>query len=370
MKLTELPKGSMWKIEKEEGIFQAENRAGIREKLEDVLDRAENTDAGPNAKSAGKSDAKSVGPFLLRHGDVVQISDRGGFRLLHDGSSPSGLIFVTNHCNSNCIMCPDSEKARMRPDSCQLERTLEYISLLPSDLLHLDITGGEPTLLKYDLITVLELLSETYTDTEKLMLTNGRSFADRAYAAEFGKFSGKNLRIEIPVHGETAELHDRIAGCTGSFEQTRAGIRNLLKNGIPVGIRIVVSRLNYQHLNEVIDWIAAEYPAIRYVNLMGLELLGNAYKNRETVWVEFDEVREPLQRALYRCLARGIEPRLFNYPLCLFERKYWYCYRNSITDYKIRYFEDCDACAEKGRCGGFFFSTFHHTTYKPRVIRE
>ena len=32
-----------------------------------------------------------------------------------------------------------------------------------------------------------------------------------------------------------------------------------------------------------------------------------------------------------------IEPGLYNFPLCLFDRKYWYCYKNSISDYKIRY---------------------------------
>ena len=68
-----------------------------------------------------------------------------------------------------------------------------------------------------------------------------------------------------------------------------------------------------------------------------------------------------------QCFACGSIPSLYNYPLCLFDRKYWYCYRNSISDYKIRYFEECEKCTEKSRCGGFFASTYRYTRYKVRV---
>ena len=149
--------------------------------------------------------------------------------------------------------------------------------------------------------------------------------------------------------------------------QTRAGIHHLLEAGVEVGIRIVVSRLNESRLNELIRFISREFPEIKYVNLMGMEVLGNAWKNREQVWIEFDEVKDSLQRAVEQCFVCGIIPSLYNFPLCMFDRKYWYCYRNSISNYKIRYFAECDRCAQKSRCGGFFASTYRYTRYKVRV---
>ena len=287
--------------------------------------------------------------------------------MTEEKAESSALVYVTNQCNSNCIMCPDSVKLRTRPNEVTRENLLEQISEINLEAEHVDITGGEPTLLKEQLPELIEAVFRQAPDAEVLMLSNGRSFAAGGYTEQFSAFAHRRLKIEIPIHGDCAELHDRIAGCPESFVQTRAGIHHLLEAGVEVGIRIVVSRLNYSRLNELIRFISREFPEIKYVNLMGMEVLGNAWKNREQVWIEFDEVKDSLQQAVEQCFACGIIPSLYNYPLCLFDRKYWYCYRNSISDYKIRYFEECEKCTEKSRCGGFFASTYRYTRYKVRV---
>lgn len=287
--------------------------------------------------------------------------------MTEEKAESSALVYVTNQCNSNCIMCPDSVKLRTRPNEVTRENLLEQISEINPEAEHVDITGGEPTLLKEQLPELIEAVFRQAPDAEVLMLSNGRSFAAGGYTERFSAFAHRRLKIEIPIHGDCAELHDRIAGCPESFAQTRAGIHHLLEAGVEVGIRIVVSRLNYSRLNELIRFISREFPEIKYVNLMGMEVLGNAWKNREQVWIEFDEVKDSLQQAVEQCFACGIIPSLYNYPLCLFDRKYWYCYRNSISDYKIRYFEECEKCTEKSRCGGFFASTYRYTRYKVRV---
>lgn len=287
--------------------------------------------------------------------------------MTEEKAESSALVYVTNQCNSNCIMCPDSVKLRTRPNEVTRENLLEQISEINPEAEHVDITGGEPTLLKKQLPELIEAVFRQAPDAEVLMLSNGRSFAAGGYTERFSAFAHRRLKIEIPIHGDCAELHDRIAGCPESFVQTRAGIHHLLEAGVEVGIRIVVSRLNYSRLNELIRFISREFPEIKYVNLMGMEVLGNAWKNREQVWIEFDEVKDSLQQAVEQCFACGIIPSLYNYPLCLFDRKYWYCYRNSISDYKIRYFEECEKCTEKSRCGGFFASTYRYTRYKVRA---
>lgn len=341
---SQLQKGSLWKIEKGEAVF-AVNVKGERIILNPAILPEE----------------------TVNQGDVMEIGDDGKWIRLHDGTSSSGLIFVTNQCNSNCIMCPDSVKQRTRPNTITTDYLMEYSSLLPENLTHVDITGGEPTLLKMDLPVLIGNVQNRMKDAEILMLSNGRSFAVGKYCGLFSPFAHTKFKIEIPVHSANAKQHDCIAGCEGSFDQTRAGIHNLLSGGVEVGIRIVVSKLNYRELNSIIDYIHYEFPDIRYVNLMGMEVMGNAWKNREIVWEEMEELKSYLQNALIYSFERGIEPRLYNFPLCLFDQKYWYSYRKSISDYKIRYFEECEKCMEKENCGGFFQSTFHHTTYKVRI---
>lgn len=222
-------------------------------------------------------------------------------------------------------------------------------------------------MLKKQLPDLIDLASNQAENAEILMLSNGRSFAADSYATLFSKFSGKKFKIEIPVHSANEQLHDYIAGQKGSFAQTMRGISNLLQNEITVGIRIVVSKLNYKELNALIIEIHRRFPKIKYINIMGMEVLGNAWKNKEIVWIEFEELKLYLESAVEQCFLCDIEPALYNFPLCLFAKKYWYCYRNSITDYKIRYFAECEECREKNSCGGFFFSTFRQTNYKARV---
>lgn len=343
MKIKELAPISMWKILIIDDVIYAEDITAHRIKIDD--DETE-----------------------VCHGDVIEIDDKGNVNILHNGNAESGLIFITNQCNSNCIMCPDSISSRTKKSEITTEYLLNYINLLPSDLLHVDVTGGEPTLLKYDLVVVLQSVIEHFERADILMLSNGRSFASKEYTKEFAEFKESRLKIEIPIHAAMAPLHDKIAGCKGSFEQTMTGIHNLIKQKIPVGIRIVVSKLNYRYLNDIIDMISKHFPMITYVNIMGLELMGSAFKNKQDVWIEFDEVKNSLNEVIEYAFLKGIEPRLYNYPLCMFDKKYWYCYKKSITAYKIRYFDECNKCSQKNNCGGFFASTFYNTDFKVRIL--
>lgn len=302
----------------------------------------------------------------LLPGDVLELLPDGQAVKLHDGSQATACLFVTNRCNSNCVMCPDSDKARARRLDIDAEFLAEFVRLLPTDLPHLDVTGGEPTLIRYELPRLLNLAFSHFEAVSVMLLTNGRAFADPQYAEAFGDFRDRELVIEIPIHGDTAGLHDHIAGCPGSFRQTMAGIRNLLHAGCRVGIRIVVSMLNIDCLDQIVGLVGREFPETAFVNLMGLEMLGNARLNREQVWVEFDEAKPALERCAELCFRQGIEPRFYNFPLCLFETRFWSLYRKSISPHKVCFLEACEGCGMRDHCGGFFRSTAAMTKFGGR----
>lgn len=121
--MKDLRKDCLWRIECEDDGIYARNVMGERKKVKEEAEE-------------------------LHHGDVLAIRPNGFVRKLHDGHSSGALVYVTNQCNSNCIMCPDSVKMRTRPSEITSAFLAEFIALLPSDLEHVDITGGEPTLLK------------------------------------------------------------------------------------------------------------------------------------------------------------------------------------------------------------------------------
>lgn len=298
-------------------------------------------------------------------GDIIELEEEE-VRLLYNGCEHYGTIFITNHCNSSCIMCPDSDKYRSLKSDYNLKRILEFIKLLPEDVEGLDITGGEPTLITYDLPIILEHIYKKAESMPVMLLSNGRSFADKQYTELFRGFGKRGLYLEIPIHGSTSKLHDEITRAKGGFAQTMAGIHNLIHEQIPVGIRLVVTKQNYHDLINIVHLVSQRFPQITYINIMGMECLGNAYSNRGDVWIDFDEIKDEVESVADHCILRGIEPRLFNFPLCLFREKYWGCYRKSITPSKVRYMEACKRCTLKEDCGGFFHSTIHITKFQPR----
>lgn len=319
---------------------------------------------------SARGDTRIVSKENYAHhkGDVIEFGEGNGYKVLHDASQQTGCLYVTNKCNSNCVMCPDPPQLRRLANVQTLDFLKEYLQLLPTDLPFLDLTGGEPTLLKYDLSELLQLAMEHFEDTYIMMLTNGRAFADRTYTSSFGGFRNKNLTIEVPFHAGEDVLHDRIAGATGSFLQTQSGVKNLLSHGLRLGIRIVVSKLNYHEIENIIHYVGVSFPQIRNINLMGLEMLGNARSNQDLVWIEFEELRDILQKSVQLCFYYGIEPQLYNFPLCMFAEKFWSIYRKSISEHKVVYLDSCEDCKLKSYCGGFFSSTARITNYNGKAI--
>jgi len=47
---------------------------------------------------------------------------------------------------------------------------------------------------------------------------------------------------------------------------------------------------------------------------------------------------------------------IYNHQLCVLDRQLWPFARQSISDWKNEYIAECDGCAVRHRCGGFFSS--------------
>ncbi len=307
---------------------------------------------------------------ILTDYDVVEIETNGVARVLYAADSNSNALFVTGRCNSNCIMCPNGEainKSSSIHTPAYIEQIIGYI---PTDADYLTITGGEPFLLRYGFFKVMDCLNAHLPQTRLLLLTNGRALANRAFASEFSARATRRWRTAIPLHGSDAALHDTISRSEGSFRQTMAGLRNIAASLSEIEIRIVVSRLNYKSMGAIAQMILRDVPRVTQVNFVGLEMMGNAIQNAETVWLDYRDAFPFMLSAIHLLMERGIDVSLYNFPLCAVDSPYWSLCARSISDYKVRFEDACLNCAVKHVCGGIFSSTSKSGRFCVRPISE
>ena len=267
------------------------------------------------------------------------------------------VLYVTEACNSNCIMCPMSVDSRRRGASLTREQWEKIDSSIPIDSRHVTITGGEPFLEYGKVVPVMKQIASSRPDAEILVLTNGRAFCLDFIMEEMLPFLTERFTFAIPVHGPDAVLHDCITQAEGSFEETIAGIRKLSKSPARIEIRIVAHRLNLHALNETIRMLIDSKIRISVINIIAMEMMGCAAANREKLWVDYDEICRTVYPGIQYAIMHQTDIGLYNFPLCCVPKELWGIAKNSISYSKVRYYEECRKCREYKACGGLFKST-------------
>lgn len=256
----------------------------------------------------------------LADGDIVTINSHGRVTTLYDNACHDATVYLTGKCNSNCRMCPCSDYERRTNDGMSSEWLKTYIEMLPRDVSHVVVTGGEPTLKSKQFLLAMRLLADKFPDTETLLLTNGRSFASCKYLREMLSHCPRLLMAGIPIHGSNATIHDYITQVRKSFVQTCSGIENLLANNVAVELRVVVSKLNARYLTDISKVISSRFPDVIVVNFMGLETMGSCARNFQSVFLDYEQSWQYMKPAIVHLLEKGIDVQIYNYPLCTVDR--------------------------------------------------
>lgn len=290
--------------------------------------------------------------------DVLDIWENGILNRRYNDKSDDNYFFVTGACNSNCVMCPSPDVTRKNISPTNMSDLIELARHIPSDTPHLTITGGEPFLVGESIFPFLQFLKENFPFTEFLFLTNGRIFAIERYVRQFVETVPYNSIVAIPVHGSCDSVHDAITRADGSFKQTMCGIKQLIKNNIRVEIRLVVSKLNIDDIDEIANLIISQLKGIEYVSVIAMEMTGNARVNKEQVWIPYKESVDLISDALRRMVENGVDVKLYNFPICTVQKPFWTLCEKSISSNKVRFAETCDDCKYKSACGGVFAGTF------------
>jgi His-Xaa-Ser system radical SAM maturase HxsC len=290
----------------------------------------------------------------LRDGDIVVLEGNGGVvRSLYRPYELHHHLFVTERCNSNCLMCSQPPKDRNDVEALT-ERNLELISLIAPHPSYLTITGGEPTLLGDHLFQLIEQLKLSMPETELHMLTNGRTFAWPEYARRFAEVKHPKISLGIPLYSDFAGAHDYVVQARGAFDQTVAGLHQAARNGIRVEIRVVLHKLTIPRLTKLVDYIYRNLTFAEHIALMGLEYTGYTPRNIEELWIDPYDYQDELERAVEYLAARDMNVSIYNHQLCVLKPSLWNHARKSISDWKTLYLPECESCDALPACGGLF----------------
>lgn len=266
-------------------------------------------------------------------------------------------FYITEKCNSNCVMCPMSLDSRKRGEQMSAEEWDHFEDIIPADTAHITITGGEPFLLHGRLLPALEKINALYPNADVLILTNGRALALPEIMDKLEPLITDRYCFAVPVHGPEAGLHDRITNSPGSFHQSITALRNLGRTNARTEVRIVGHQLNLEKINDTFRMLCGLGARIDVINLIAMEMTGCAARNREKLWVDYNVLCETAEEGIRYAILHGIDIGLYNFPLCQVPERLWPLVKLSITPSKIRYPEECEGCAQRDACGGMFYST-------------
>ena len=290
----------------------------------------------------------------LDDGDVVAVDPHGFVRTLYRRASAHNFLLVTEQCNSLCLMCSQPPKAI--DDSDRLAEHLRLIDLIDPATAELGITGGEPTLFRDGFLELIERCRDRLPSTALHVLTNGRLFFYRRFAAKLGAIAHPDLMLGIPLYSDVDALHDHVVQAPGAFEQTVAGLQHLDRYGVRVEIRVVLHALTIPRLTKLAEFLARNFPFAAQVALMGLEMFGLVHQHLSELWIDPADYQRELREATETLARAGMNVSIYNQQLCVLDERLWPNARRSISDWKNVYLPECDGCSVLGDCGGFFQS--------------
>jgi His-Xaa-Ser system radical SAM maturase HxsC len=304
----------------------------------------------------------------LRAGHIVTVEPRTGFVLTaFRPESRHNVIFTTERCNSNCLMC--SQPPKDVDDTFRVQEYLRIISLIREPPEFLCITGGEPTLLGDGLLQILSALKTKFPTTRVQMLTNGRSYRDPAVTRAIADVGHPNLISAVPLYADAAGVHDYIVQAEGAFDETVEGLYNAEQAGLALEIRVVLHKQSIPRLRQLANYIYRNFPFAAHVALMGLENMGYVKKNWDLLWIDPVEYMDTLEDVVRFLWLRRMNVSIYNLQLCLLPKSLWSVARRSISDYKNVYLDECQACSQRDHCAGLFLSQVNRHSAHIRACR-
>ena len=208
-------------------------------------------------------------------------------------------ISLTGLCNNSCIFCLDGDRNdRYHRAKTEVEKDIE--KGFKEGATRLVLSGGDPTI--HPDITSFVRYGKKIGYKRTQIITNGRMLAYKSFVNSLAD-AGLD-EVTFSTHGHNAGLHDTLTSVKGSFKQVMRGVKNAQKAGFIVNSDTVVNKLNYKYLPEIISFLYSK--GINEVNLMSIVPFGRAWKNREIILYEFEDIMPFVNKVIEYCKENNI----------------------------------------------------------------
>ena len=159
-------------------------------------------------------------------------------------------LALTYRCNNDCHHCYNVQGRGL--DEIPTQKWKEIIDKLwDLSIPHVVFTGGEPTL-REDLPELISLAEAKGQITG--LNTNARRLSDPRYVEALIEAGLDHVQITVESHDPG--IHDEMVNRKGAWEQTIAGVRNVLKSNLYVMTNTTMLKNNHTTLAETLDFLA------------------------------------------------------------------------------------------------------------------
>lgn len=227
-------------------------------------------------------------------------------------------VRLTRACNNKCIFCLDSNSHNNTFYSysyiCKkIKKSIDKKSKAKQRLI---LSGGEPTV-NPNFIKVIAYGKKNGFDKIQA-ISNGRMFSYLSFIKE-AKVAGLD-EITFSIHGHNKELHDKLTGIPGSFEQTLNGLKNALTLNFIVNIDIVLNNLNFPELEDIIKFFHGL--GIYEFDLLHLMPYGRAWdENFDILFYDLTEMQPIFKKVLDYGQKNNLVIWCNRFPVNYFENK-------------------------------------------------
>jgi MoaA/NifB/PqqE/SkfB family radical SAM enzyme len=152
---------------------------------------------------------------------------------------------LTYRCNWRCVFCYNPrhfDRAGLGGD--EWIATLDELRALGT--LNITFTGGEP-LAHPEFLRIARAARER---AFAIRIFTNATLVDESLAFEIARLNP--LAVEVSIHGATADVHEQATARAGSFDAMLAGIRRLRTASVPVVLKMPLTRLNEDQVDDVI----------------------------------------------------------------------------------------------------------------------
>ncbi len=224
----------------------------------------------------------------------------------------STTLVLGYSCNNKCIFCLYGDEKGMRPLE-DLKKSLDDLRKLSDKVM---LTGGSE--FREDYLEILKYAKNLGFSIH--IDTNARVFADMEFAREVFKICPDAV-FSTGLHAPVAEIHDEITQVKGSWEETVAGLRNIIELGFKwVDIVSVICKMNYKILPEITEFAKGLGVSQHHFVLVRKE--GRAEKIYPELLPSIHEFKPYLMKAIEKAEKLNLPVKVYGLPLCIIKPKY------------------------------------------------